>query len=80
MANIPIFTQKGDQGLYNDELNQALNGAIGQNGFSISQLTTSQINSIFNDSQSGTIWFNTTTNEWWGNRNGTLVSFNTTDV
>lgn len=80
MAEIPTYTKNGDQGLFNDELNQALKGAIGINGFEISGLSSDQINSILSQSKDGTIWRNTTTMEWWGNDNGTLVKFSTTAV
>ena len=80
MANIPQFTKQQDSDLYNDELSQALINSIGQNGFAISPLNTENINNNLNSSQSGTIFFNTDTQEWWANQNGTLVKLNVSSI
>jgi hypothetical protein len=73
MANIPTFTAHNNPTLYNDELSQSLQGAIGKNGFKISELTSDQIDSIFSESEDGTIWWDTDRGRWVGNRSGALV-------
>ena len=73
MANIPQFTKQNNIDFYSDELSQALTGAIGPNGFEISDLSSDQIDQIFPDSKEGTIWWDTTRSRWVGNKSGTLV-------
>jgi len=80
MANIPSWAPYQNEQLFWDHFSRSINSAIGTNGFSVSSLTTDQINSALTTSPSGTIWWNSTANQWWGNKNGTLVSFNTTAV
>lgn len=80
MANIPTFTRHNDPTLYNDELSQSLQGAIGKNGFEISPLTSDQIDSIFTDSEDGTVWWDSTRERWVGNKAGTLVGIVTENL
>ena len=80
MANIPSFTMHNNMMLYNDELSQSLQGAIGKNGFEISDLSSDQIDSIFSDSKDGTIWWDTTRERWVGNKAGTLVGIVTENL
>lgn len=46
---------------YNDQLNQALLNGVGQNGFTISQLTTAEITTLASDDNIplGTTFFDT---------------------
>ena len=46
---------------YNDQLNQVLLNGVGQNGFTISQLTTADITTLAADTDIpvGTTWFDT---------------------
>ncbi len=80
MANIPQYTASNNQQLYNDDLSQALQAAIGTNGFEISLLSSEEIDKIFSGSQNGTVWYDTTRNKFLAKENGTLVSFNTTAI
>lgn len=43
MADIPPYVKSPDQENYNEELNQTLNQAIGNNGFQITTLTDAQL-------------------------------------
>ena len=69
MANLPPFlnTQYTDEKgyltssmqIYNDQLNQALQSAVGSAGFQVSQATTTQITDLEPDVPVGCLWFNT---------------------
>ena len=44
---------------YNDQLNQALRDGLGENGFTVSQLTSANITLAEPDAPNGTLWFDT---------------------
>lgn len=59
--------------LYNDELNQALQNGLSNNGWTVPQLTTTQISNIQSQMPNGTLWYDTNTNELKGKINGVVV-------
>lgn len=59
--------------LYNDELNQALQRGLSDNGWTVPQLTTAQITEISPDMPNGTIWYDSTTNQLKGKINGVVT-------
>lgn len=81
--NIPTFINvqfvQGDgyltpaMQLYNDELNQALQNGLSDNGWTVPQLTTTQITQIATSMPNGTLWYDSTTNQLKGKINGVVT-------
>jgi hypothetical protein len=81
--NIPTFARvqfvQGDgyltsaMQLYNDELNQALQNGLSDNGWTVPQLTTTQITNVASTMPNGTLWYDTTTNQLKGKINGVVT-------
>lgn len=59
--------------LYNDELNQVLQNALSDNGWTVPQLTTAQITAIAPKMPSGTLWYDIDTNQLKGKINGVVT-------
>lgn len=63
MANIPVLPQKDPMNLfYQTNLNQALQGALSDNGWTLPQQTTDNINEVAPSMADGTIWYDSDTN------------------
>jgi hypothetical protein len=60
---IPIYMQGQDDNLYQDELNQALQGGLSDNGWELPNQTTANITQIAPDKPNGTIWYDSDTNQ-----------------
>lgn len=63
MVEIPIYMDGQDDVLYQDELNQALQGSLSNNGWTVPILTTSEIAAVAGDMPNGTIWTDSDTGE-----------------
>lgn len=59
--------------LYNDELNQALQNGLSDNGWTVPQLTTAQITQIATQMPNGTLWYDVDTNQLKGKINGAVT-------
>lgn len=77
MANIPDYLPGQNARIYNDELNQSLQGSISDNGFAVPNQETSSIVTLSGEMPNGTIWYDETTHEWKGKKNGVVVTFQT---
>ena len=91
MADIPPYLRATNQENYNEELNQTLINAIGNNGYQITTLTNAQltvnpvidqngnITTVANLSPDGTIWYITdhVPPVYVGKISGALVQFTT---
>lgn len=77
MAQIPNYMPGQEERLYNDQMNQALQGSISNNGFVIPNQPTSSIVTLSGMMSNGTIWYDETTHEWKGKKNGVVVTFQT---
>lgn len=81
--NIPTFVNvqyTDDEGflttamqLYNDELNQAMQNGLSDNGWTVPQLTTAQITAVSSLMPNGTLWYDTDTNQLKGKINGVVT-------
>jgi len=81
--NIPTFQnvkytdEKGNltsaMQMYNDELNQALQNGLSDNGWTVPQLTTAQITAVSSLMPNGTLWYDTDTNQLKGKINGVVT-------
>jgi len=61
--NIPAFNTAQNNDYYNDELSQALVNGLGENGFTITQQSNDNITTIAETAPSGTMLYNTDSNE-----------------
>ena len=61
--NIPIYIQGQDITLYQDELNQSMQGDLSDNGWQTPQQPTANITTIEPDMRNGTMWYDTDTDE-----------------
>lgn len=81
-ADVKYFDTDGgltDQALlYQEELNQALQNNLSDNGWVIPSLTATQVVAISSSMPSGTIWLDTTNNVLVVKINGSLVKITTT--
>jgi len=59
--------------LYNDELNQALQNGLSNNGWTVPRLTTAQITLIAPKMPDGTLWYDKDTNQLKGRINGVVT-------
>lgn len=69
---IPIYMQGQDDNLYQDELNQALQGALSDNGWGLPNQTTANIAEIAPSKPKGVMWYDTDTNEFKVTINGVI--------
>jgi hypothetical protein len=77
MAQIPSYMPGQEPRLYNDQLNQALQGSISDNGFVMPSQPTSSIVNLSPMMPDGTIWYDQDTNELKANVNGSIVVIQT---
>lgn len=78
MANIPTYLLGLEKStLYNDQLNQALQDSISDNGFVMPSQPTSSIVNLSGMMPNGTIWYDQDTNELKANVNGSIVVIQT---
>lgn len=83
--HIPVFSDQKfikDDGfltpemqIYNDQLNQALQNGLGDNGWTVPQITAANLTKIAPSMPNGTIWYDTDNNEFVGKVNGSLMKF-----
>lgn len=64
--------------IYNDQLNQALQGGLSDNGWTIPPITAANLAIVAPLMPDGTIWYESDAKEWVGKKNGSLVKFTTT--
>lgn len=57
--DIPTYIKNANQENYHELFNQIMRGGLSNNGWTVPQLTTVQINLIKDDMPIGTLWFNT---------------------
>lgn len=58
---------------YNDELNQALQNGLSDSGWTVPQLTTTQITQAATFMPNGTLWYDSTTNQLKFLKNGVVT-------
>jgi len=75
--NIPSYSETQNQDYYNDELSQALVGGLSDNGWTLPQQTTAQITDVSPSMADGTMWYDSTTNEFKVKINGTVKTVTT---
>lgn len=63
--------------IYNDELNQALQRGLSDNGWTVPQISAANLVKIAPSMPDGTIWYESDAKEWVGKQNGSLVKFTT---
>jgi hypothetical protein len=61
--------------IYNDQLNQALQNGLSDNGWTVPQITATNLATIAPNMPDGTIWYDSTNHEFVGKVNGTLMKF-----
>ena len=59
----PVYNKSQIDDYYSDQLSQTLVEGLGDNGFTITPQDNDTINTLASSAQSGTMLFNTTTNE-----------------
>lgn len=59
--------------LYQDELNQALQNGLSNNGWTVPQLKTTEITQIAPSMPNGTLWYDTDTNQLKGKINNVVT-------
>lgn len=62
--NIPSYSTTQNTEYYNDELSQALVDGLSDNGWTLPQQTTSEISDVSSQMPDGTMWYDSTTNEF----------------
>lgn len=77
MAQIPNYMPGQEPRLYNDQMNQALQGSISDNGFVMPSQNSSTIVNLSAVMPNGTIWYDSQTNELKANVNGSVVVIQT---
>jgi hypothetical protein len=77
MANIPNYMPGQEPRLYNDQMNQALQGSISDNGFVVPSQDSSTIVNLSGVMPNGTIWYDSQTNELKARVNGSVVVIQT---
>lgn len=77
MANIPSYLPGQEGRLYEDQMNQALQDSISDNGFVMPSQPTSSIVNLSGMMPNGTIWYDTDTNELKARVNGSIVVIQT---
>jgi len=87
---IPVFSEvqfvrengflTSEMQLFLDQLIQALQGALSDNGWTIPPISAANLVLLEANKPmpNGTIWYESTANEWVGKQNGSLVKFTTT--
>lgn len=79
MANIPVLPQKDPTNLfYQTNLNQALQGAISDNGWTLPQQTTDNISEVSTNMPDGTMWYDSDTNSFKVKIDGTVKTVTVT--
>lgn len=73
MANIPDYLPGQNARIYNDELNQSLQGSISDNGFAVPNQETSSIVTLSGEMPNGTIWYDSDTDELKAKVGGSVV-------
>lgn len=60
---IPTYNRSQNEEYYQDQLSQSLVQGLGDNGFQVTQQTNDNITTIADSAPSGTVLYNTTTDE-----------------
>lgn len=82
---IPVFSEvqyvkpdgylTSDMQIYHDQLNQALQNGLSDNGWTMPPITAANLAIIAPKMPDGTIWYDTDNHEYVGKVNGTLMKF-----
>lgn len=76
--NIPAFSKNQNDDFYQESLSRELQSGLSDNGWTLPQQTTTNITTVSTDMPDGTMWYDTTSNEFKVKVNGSVKTVSVT--